>query len=193
MTERRSGRRTAVILLFVVYLILLVWLVLWKLHAPFIGREDMREIKLIPFAAGDGYGSSSPFEVAGNLAVFVPFGLYLGILLPRWSWWQVGAAATAVSLVFETIQYVTAVGASDITDVISNTAGGLLGFGLLVLARRQLRRDAMPILSGLLTLATVLALVVTAMVVVSYPRLGALTIHRESVSCPCSVPTPAGP
>ena len=43
------------------------------------------------------------------------------------------------SLGLEVAQYVLAVGSSDITDVVVNTAGGLAGIGLLALARRRLR------------------------------------------------------
>lgn len=128
--------RRALIGLFVVYLGLLVWLVMWKLHVPFIGRDDMREIKLVPFVRGGGYGANSPVEALGNLLVFVPFGMYLAALAPGWRWWRAAAAAATLSLVFEVAQYVTAAGSSDSTDVIMNTAGGLVGFGLVALARR---------------------------------------------------------
>jgi glycopeptide antibiotics resistance protein len=114
--------------LFVVYVGLLVWLVMWKLHVPFIGRDDMREIKLVPFLRGGGYGANSPIETLGNLVVFLPFGMFLSALAPGWRWWRAAAAAAALSLAFEIAQYVTAAGSSDVTDVVMNTAGALAGF-----------------------------------------------------------------
>lgn len=120
--------RRALTGLFVVYLGLLVWLVMWKLHIPFIGRDDMREIKLVPFVRGGGYGANSPVETLGNLLVFLPFGMFLAALAPGWRWWRAAAAAAALSLAFEIAQYVTAAGSSDVTDVVMNTAGGILGF-----------------------------------------------------------------
>jgi glycopeptide antibiotics resistance protein len=125
MAERR-----ALAGVFAVYLVLLVWLVMWKLHLPFIGRDDMRELKLTPFAEDDGYGASSPVEVLGNLVVFLPLGVFLRFLAPGWGWWRVAAAAAALSLAFEIGQYVTAAGSSDVTDVITNTAGAVAGFAL---------------------------------------------------------------
>jgi glycopeptide antibiotics resistance protein len=125
MTERRALAGA-----FAVYLVLLVWLVMWKLHLPFIGRDDMRELKLTPFAGDDGYGASSPVEVLGNLVVFAPFGLFMRGLAPGWRWWRVAAVAAALSLAFEIGQYVTAAGSSDVTDVITNTSGALAGFAL---------------------------------------------------------------
>jgi glycopeptide antibiotics resistance protein len=125
MAERR-----ALAGVFAVYLALLVWLVMWKLHLPFIGRDDMRELKLTPFAEDDGYGASSAVEVLGNLVVFVPFGVFLRALARGWRWWRVAATAAALSLTFEIGQYVTAVGSSDVTDLITNTAGAVTGFAL---------------------------------------------------------------
>lgn len=137
-----SERRLVLSTLFTIYLGLLVWLVMWKMHVPFIGRDDMRGIKLIPFARGDGFGASSPIEACANLIVFLPFGMFLAALAPGWRLWGAAAAATAMSVGFEVAQYVTAVGSSDITDVIMNAAGGIAGFGVTTLAHRWLGREA---------------------------------------------------
>src|SRR4051812_31858641 len=163
-------RRTRVVLfvLFAIYLVLLVWLAVWKLHVPFVGRDDMRELKLVPFLPSGHFGASSPFDVVGNLAVFVPFGIYLRLLAPTWGWWKVGVAAAGLSLAFEVTQYVTAVGSSDLTDVIVNTAGGLAGFGLLALLGGAKRTT---LLTWMLATATVLALVLVGVQVASFPQI----------------------
>lgn len=126
MTRRGIGA------LFVVYLGLLTWIVLWKLQLPWIGGVD-RVIKLVPFIASGGLGSSRPAEVLLNLLIFVPFGGYLRLLAPRWRWWGPVAVAAGTSLGFETTQFLLAIGSSDVTDVIVNAAGASLGF---VLAQR---------------------------------------------------------
>jgi glycopeptide antibiotics resistance protein len=158
--------------LFAVYLALLVWAVLWKLGVPSLHEGDTRAVKLVPFVAGDGYGVNSPFEMIANIALFVPFGVYLGLLAPRWGWRRIGALAAVVSVGFETAQYVLAVGSSDVTDVILNTAGAVVGVGLLAAARRTLRARTASVLAGVAAAATVLAVVASAAFVAGPVRYG---------------------
>jgi glycopeptide antibiotics resistance protein len=151
--------RKALIALFAVYLALLVWAIVWKVHVPFIGRDDMRGIKLVPFAAGDGFGFSDPYELLANLLLFVPLGIYLGALGARGS----VPIIVGTSLALEVAQYVLATGSSDITDVIVNTAGGLVG---LLFARVPHKP-----LVWVLGIGTALAIVAIVVVIVSFPRM----------------------
>ena len=127
----RARTTTQLRLLFVVYLALLVWVVLWKLEAPWDTETGGRIVKLVPFVATSGAGASTRFDVVANVLLFVPFGLYLGLLAPSWRWWKVAGAAAAASVALEVSQYVLAVGSSDLTDVVVNTAGAVAGLGLL--------------------------------------------------------------
>ena len=181
--------RRALAVLFAVYLALLVWLVLWKLHVPFIGRDDMRELKLIPFVSGGSFGASAPFELIGNLLVFVPFGVYVGLLAPAWRWTRVLAVAAGASLTLEVVQFVTAVGSADVTDVIVNSAGGLLGFGLLALAHR--RRVVDRVFVSILAACTVLALVAAGVQVASFPRIPPPRQGEPTIVSPPWSPGPA--
>ena len=63
------------------------------------------------------------------------------MLAGRQPLWRGIAAVAAVSLGFEVLQFAFAMGASDVTDLIANTAGGALGLGLYALARRAFRSD----------------------------------------------------
>ncbi|MET1016930.1 MAG: VanZ family protein, partial [Leifsonia flava] len=117
----RQGNPATLVVLFGIYLSLLVWIVLWKLDVPWVGGVQ-RVIKVVPFAATSGNGASAPFEVAMNLVLFVPFGVYLGLLAPRWSWWRAGGTVAGASLALEVTQYVLAVGSTDVTDVLVNAA-----------------------------------------------------------------------
>lgn len=133
----RLGRAShPLVVLFAVYVILLAWIILWKLEVPFIGAVGTGHIKLVPFVASGPDTASEPLEVAANLLFFLPFGMYLGLLRPSWSRWKHAGAIAAASLLLEVSQYVLAVGSSDVTDVIANTAGGAVG----VLAIGFLRR-----------------------------------------------------
>jgi glycopeptide antibiotics resistance protein len=168
----RAGGRVLLVVLFVVYLFLLAWIVLWKLEIPFVGGGGLRQIKLVPFAATAGAGASAPFEIVANFVLFVPFGIYLGLLAPLWPWQKAACAVAGASLILEVAQYVLAVGSSDVTDLIVNTAGGLVGIGLLNLARRRLQTRTAIVMTRVCLIGTVLALLAIGIFVASPLRYG---------------------
>lgn len=131
--------RALLVSLFVLYLILLTWIILWKLELPYIGGAVglYHPWKLVPFIPTADANWSNPLEVLANVLFFVPFGLYLGLLAPAWRWRAVAVFAGA-SLALELTQHLISVGSFDSTDVIANTLGGVAGLGLLALARRRL-------------------------------------------------------
>lgn len=157
--------------LFAAYLALLFWTVLWKLHEPYVGGDWMRAVKLVPFAAADGFGASAPFEVAMNVVIFAPFGVYLGILAPSLRVAASAALFAATSVVLEVAQFVFALGSSDVTDVIVNTAGGLAGLGLVALARRGLRARTAAVVTRISLVASVVVAGAVAVHISSFPRL----------------------
>lgn len=123
-----DGRQWAVVVLFGIYLLLLVWIVVWKLEAPHVGGGGLRQVKLVPFVPAGDDGASSPVEVLANVLLFTPFGVYLGLLVPSWSWPTRAVAVAGASLLLELTQYVLAVGSSDVSDLIANTVGGWWGW-----------------------------------------------------------------
>ena len=155
--------------LFAIYVGLLTWLIVFKLQVPYLGPDSARGIKLVPFVAGDGAGASATWEVLANLVVFVPFGVYLALLVPAWSWWRAAGATAGASLAFEAAQFVLATGKTDVTDILMNTAGGLLGFGLAMAARRTFRSRAAAVLTGVATMGIVLGLLACATYVLGPP------------------------
>lgn len=163
----RGGERVVLVALFAIYLALLVWIVLWKLEVPYVGAGELRQIKLVPFVSSACNGASAPSEVVANVLLFIPFGFYLGLLTPAWPWWKTAGTIAGASLAVEVSQYVLAVGSSDVTDVITNTVGGLAGLGLPALARRRLRARTVTAITRVCTVLTVLALLATAFIVVS--------------------------
>lgn len=189
-TTRRAARETVaastrnpttayLVVLFMTYLVLLAWIVLWKLEVPWAGGGE-RAIKLVPFAPSAGAGASEPFEVVVNLVIFVPFGVYLGLLAPR-AWWKGAGVVAAASLVLEATQYVLAIGRSDVTDVIVNVAGGLTGLGLVALARRWLRARTTSVMTRVCSIGTVVVLLASAIFVAS-PLRHAPRPHPPMVS-----------
>ena len=158
---KKPSRHVLLVVLFVVYLVLLIWIVLWKLAVPWVGEAALlpRPIKLIPFLPSTEAGASAPLEVVTNILLFVPFGLYLGLLAPSWQRWKVTGVLVGASLVLEITQHLLSTGSFDITDVIVNTAGGLAGLGLLALARRRFQARTAAVLTRVCLIGTVLSLV----------------------------------
>lgn len=79
-------------------------------------------------------GGQGPVETLSNIAVFVPFGFFLGVWLASLnrtgSWRRVGLvtlAAFGLSLCIECLQLVLHVGFFEVTDLVMNTVGGVLG------------------------------------------------------------------
>ncbi|SFR79455.1 VanZ like family protein [Agromyces sp. CF514] len=160
-TSTTSTTRTALSLLFAIYLFLLVWLVLWKLQVPSVGGVE-RVVKLVPFVSTASAGASAMWEVTGNLLAFIPFGLYLGLLAPRMPWWKATAVVAATSAMLEAAQFALAIGRSDLTDVIMNASGGLVGFALAVLLRRALGTTTGRAMTVVCAIGTAVALVAVA-------------------------------
>jgi glycopeptide antibiotics resistance protein len=62
-----------------------------------------------------------------NLIAFIPLGLLLSLNFKRTGFWRKLTFVFMLSLAVEAMQYVLAIGVSDITDVIMNTVGELAG------------------------------------------------------------------
>ena len=114
--------------LYFVYLAFVVWVILFKFNITPADLPHLRNINLILYGdSGIINGQLDVRELVENILIFVPFGVYAGMLVKERSWWKVILAGAGFSLILETLQYVFAIGASDITDVINNTLGTALG------------------------------------------------------------------
>ena len=117
--------------LYFVYLAFVVWVILLKFNITPADLPHLRNINLILYGdSGIINGQLDVRELVENILIFVPFGVYASMLVKERSWWKVILAGAGFSLILETLQYVFAIGASDITDVINNTLGAALGMFL---------------------------------------------------------------
>jgi glycopeptide antibiotics resistance protein len=121
--------------LLALYLLILLWLVLFKFSLDLSSVLDYqtRSLNLIPFA---DISRHNVRETIYNFVVFIPFGLLLSVNLKRATFWRRLAIIFLFSLAVETIQFVFAIGVTDITDVITNTFGGFLGLILYYVINR---------------------------------------------------------
>lgn len=101
----------------------------------------LRNISLIPFAESVIVNGKVDFsEIFQNLFAFIPFGVLISTISENKSFLQKLLPAFFVSLTFEVLQFIFSIGASDITDVITNTLGGLIGIGIFMVLRKLFKR-----------------------------------------------------
>lgn len=122
-------------ILFVVYFIVLSWIILFKmeLDISLLCKMNLRSVNLIPFAGSLLVnGRVDVSEIILNIVAFIPFGVYISMLDRRQNILIKALPIAGVSLLYEIIQYVFRIGASDITDLLGNTLGGILGILFLL-------------------------------------------------------------
>ncbi|MBN3582857.1 VanZ family protein [Algoriphagus aestuarii] len=109
--------------LLMVYLMVITWIILFKLGVQFSYMEN-RKINLIPFA--NGYYDK--METLMNVLIFVPLGIYATALFKRWAFNTQLIFFFLISLILESLQYLLKIGTFDITDLLTNTSGGMIGY-----------------------------------------------------------------
>lgn len=144
-------------ILFLLYLALLIWIILFKLQFSITALDRVREINLIPFYYKEEV-SFHATEVLENVLIFVPFGIYLCLIFEKLRFSGKLFLIAGMSVLLELCQYVLAVGRSDVTDLITNVSGGLIGVFLyntiVRLFHNQKRVDQIIIISA--TIVTVI-------------------------------------
>lgn len=116
--------------LLILYVLFLIWTILLKTDFSFDIVRRAREINLIPFCYENVVEGDIPWmEALANFLIFVPFGFLLRKSLSIKTR-RCLIITAGLSLFFEVIQYMLAIGVADITDFITNTLGGALGIRL---------------------------------------------------------------
>ena len=109
-------------LLFVIYMVLLVWIIVFKLQFSISELDIVRSINLVPFYYGNEIGVRFHLkEILENVSIFAPLGIYLCMLKhePKFPIKLIFILGTSFAL--EVLQYIFAIGRSDITDLLTNT------------------------------------------------------------------------
>ena len=136
-------KKTVAVIAFAVYILLLIWLVLFKLEVNIADLPRYRDLILIPFSRPGAVNMRTVvMEIIDNILFFIPLGLLLSALgFPKKAWGRV-LAGFLLSLFFETIQYAFAIGTADVTDLIDNTLGTLIGVAAYLGIARLLKDKA---------------------------------------------------
>lgn len=124
---------------FYVYLLLLTWGILFKFETnPAFIRffAAPRSVNWMPFSEPlIVNGKIVVAEMLFNLIFFIPLGICLPLVKSKWSSWEIAGIGLLLSLFYECLQYILAIGATDMTDLILNTLGvcvGLLIYQLFI-------------------------------------------------------------
>lgn len=131
-----------------IYIMLLIWLILFKFTTNFSELDHIRNINFIPFSESliiNGHMDIK--EIVYNILVFVPLGVYVGTFKPNWSFLRKAMPSLCLSLLFETLQFIFAIGASDITDLIGNTLGGVIGIVIFLFFNRIFKKKSITIIN----------------------------------------------
>ncbi len=154
--------------LFVIYLIALFWIIVFKFNAPFSKLGYMRSINLIPFNESLIVNSKLDFREIIMIVIFIPFGIYSGILFRKWTTGRKIFLFFLISFICEVFQFILGVGASDITDIINNTLGGIIGLiiykGIGKISKNSI--NAQKLINIIATIATILMISLLSVLVI---------------------------
>lgn len=129
MKQKNNLLNQMVRISFVLYIFLLTWIIVFKFRIDIRNLRYLRTINLIPFKENDLK------EILINIFLFIPYGMYLRELTKKKSL-TVGIIILT-SFIFEVLQYILHIGISDITDVMMNTLGGMIGILLISILEKK--------------------------------------------------------
>lgn len=112
--------------------------VLFRSHSLDAGLELMPFWSYLAYFKGED--ESLLLENIMNVIVFIPIGLLLAYVLVKNSFWKAVIFACILSISIEVMQLVTRNGFCEIDDVIHNTLGCVIGYGLFCLVRKLFNR-----------------------------------------------------
>ena len=154
---KNNRQRNLTRILFAVYFLILVWILLFKMSFSLDELYKSRSINLIPFMGSVVVnGRIYINEIIDNILVFIPIGIYICMLKEDWSILRKISVGFFISLGIEVLQFILAIGATDITDLIGNTLGGIIGIGVFYLFSKVFKNKTYNIINILALIATIL-------------------------------------
>ena len=152
-----NRQRNLTRILFAVYFLILVWILLFKMSFSLDELYKSRSINIIPFMGSVVVnGRIYINEIIDNILVFIPLGIYICMLKEDWSILRKISVGFFISLGIEVLQFILAIGATDITDLLGNTLGGILGIGVFYLFSKLFKNKTNKIINTLALIATIL-------------------------------------
>ena len=154
---KNNRQRNLTRILFAIYFLILVWILLFKMSFSLDELYKSRSINLIPFMGSVVVnGRIYINEIIDNILVFIPLGIYICMLKEDWSILRKISVGFFISLGIEVLQFILAIGATDITDLIGNTLGGIIGIGVFYLFSKVFKNKTNKIINILALIVTIL-------------------------------------
>lgn len=163
MKEKRATR-----FVFFIYFLVLVWIVMFKMKFSLADLPHYRALNLDPFHDALNHPIRTR-EIIDNVIIFIPYGILMAMVRDKRSFFSKIFPIFLTSLCFETLQYVFAIGSTDVNDVITNTLGGLLGIFIFWIFKKVFRRNAEKVV---ITLALILILLLVLFIAFYYILTG---------------------
>ena len=156
-----------------IYLFFLLWLNLFKLsfNLPQFLTYSYSNVNLVPFSTFSFENTTVLRETTYNLIVFFPFGVLLNVNFKRLSFSKKLGIIFLVSFLAELIQFLFGIGVADITDLITNTTGGLIGLWAYQLLNKHLSTNKLDRLAIILGYILFLFLIVAFLFLTRTVRL----------------------
>ncbi len=134
--------------IFIAYVLIAINIIMFKtipFSALFHSRPMfLRSINWIPFRTIIEFATSESMDMArawtnigGNIAIFVPYGIFIAYAANKSSLRNSFLWLLFTSFSLEIIQYVLALGSSDVDDILLNFTGGAIGIGLYKWFRKK--------------------------------------------------------
>ncbi len=122
-------------------LLLLYLVALFALALRPSSATGVQSLNLVPFSSiMRGLRVGGPLfaiNIVGNIVVFMPLGVLLPNIHPRFrSWASTMIIALGVSTLIEVLQFISAQRVTDVDDLLLNALGALLGYGCYALLRQ---------------------------------------------------------
>ncbi len=168
--KNKTKLKNIIISLFLIYFFVLSWAVLLKMETDISTLKNMnfRNINLIPFSQSCIVnGKINLSEIILNVIAFVPFGVYISMLFMEWGVFKKVFTIFAVSSLYEILQYIFAIGGSDITDLINNTLGGIIGIVIYFIFKKIFKEKTTKILTILAFICTVVTVLFLALLIIA--------------------------
>ncbi len=133
--------------IFILYFLVLIFVLIFKFPSPIFWKliehwKSGKEIyieppHLVPFEIITYYVKSAHSfsdwffkNLMCNIVMFMPCGFLVPLFVRRNKWWYVLLFGSLLSLVIELTQWAIGIGIFDIDDVILNSFGTMIGFGI---------------------------------------------------------------
>lgn len=169
-TGSKINSKELTVVLLIIYLAVLSWIILFKMqfNISLLKNMNFRNVNLVPFSDSLVVnGKIDVSEIILNIAVFIPFGVYMVMIFTKWGFLKKTAPIFGVSLLYEILQYVFAIGASDITDLLGNTLGGIIGIALYYILQKMFKEKTLKILNIIAAFGTVVVVLFLGILVVA--------------------------